>query len=156
MQSCGLGYKTRTCITIQKAEEKHLYAIAAMTAHYFPYTQFTYTAIKTRLGNPAIVYFVALEDGHCVGFIDYELKEGRAQVLGMAVLDEHRRKGIGVALLKHAIGEIVAAGKKRVDLLVASDNEAAKALYTKFGFAYTGKLERQIWGKEVDVYSLKL
>src|SRR3989344_6995491 len=114
-----------TTIAIQRAEEKHLYAIAAMTAHYFPYTQFTYSAVKTRLENPAIVYFVALEDGHCVGFIDYDLKEDRAQVLGLAVLDEHRRKGIAAALLKHAIAEIAAAGKKRVDLLVAIDNGAA-------------------------------
>jgi ribosomal protein S18 acetylase RimI-like enzyme len=143
-------------ISIVKAEEKHLYAIAAMTAHYFPYTQFTYTAIKTRLANPAIVYFAAIEDGHCVGFLDYELKEDRAQVLGLAVLEESRRKGIAAALLEHAIAQIKAAGKARVDLLVAADNDAAKALYQKFGFSHTGKLERQIWGKEVDVYSKKL
>ncbi len=145
-----------SAILIQKADEKQLYAIAVMTAHYFPYTQFTYSAIKTRLENPAIAYFAALEDGHCVGFIDYELKEDRAQVLGLAVLEEHRRKGIAGALLEKAIAEVKAAGKARIDLLVAADNDAAKALYLKFGFSHAGKLERQIWGKEVDVYSLKL
>ena len=140
-------------ITVQRASEKHLYSITAMTAHYFPYAGFTHSAITQRLENPNIVYLAAVAGGHCVGFIDYELKEGRAQILGLAVLDEWRGKGIARQLLEKSLQEIALAGKKRVDLLVAENNEAAKKLYSGYGFAVTGKLEKKLWDQEVLVYS---
>lgn len=143
-------------IVVERASQKQLYSIAAMTAHYFPYAGFSHSAILERLENPGIVYLVALAQGHTAGYIDYDLKEDSAQILGLAVLDEWRGKGIAKRLLQKAVEEIGLAGKRRVELLVAENNEAAKKLYSACGFAVTGKLERRLWDQEVLVMKKQL
>ncbi len=152
----GIDLELAEEISIERAGEKHLYSIAAMTAHYFPYANFSHSAILGRIANPNIVYFVALEGGHTVGFIDFELKGESAQILGLAVLDEHRGKGIAKKLLQTATAEITAAGKRRIELLVAQDNEAAKGLYGRHGFAVTGKLATKLGDKDVLVLKKEL
>ena len=62
----------------------------------------------------------------------------------------------GITLAQSVDTAIITTDKTSVDLLVAIDNGAAKALYAKFGFTFSGRLERQIWGRDVEVYSLKL
>jgi ribosomal protein S18 acetylase RimI-like enzyme len=141
-----------------------------MTAHYFPYAGFSYSEIMRRLDTKNIFYYVALVGGNTAGFIDFEVKKNSAQILGIAVLDEHRGKGIATKLLKKAIGEIKKistkhlrqrpcnpAGEnspiKRIDLMVSQTNPAALALYRKFGFAPKGRLGRQLWGQDILVYS---
>ncbi len=143
-------------IVVERASQKQLYSIAAMTVHYFPYAGFSHSAILERIANPNIVYFVALSNNHSIGFIDYELKEESAQILGLAVLDEYRGKGIARKLLEKAIAEIAEAGKKRIELLVAENNEAAKKLYSAYGFVLAGKLERKLWNQEILVFKKEL
>lgn len=166
-------------VSIIPAEKKHWYSITAMTETFFPYANFSYDEIMRRLSTDAIFYFVALcgsnfaneldsidsldaSKGHTVGFVDFELKEKSAQILGLAVLEEYRGKGIGAKLLQRALDEIMrlsgerAIPLERIDLLVSDSNPAALALYKKHGFETAGKLDRKLWGQDVLVYSKKL
>ena len=62
----------------------------------------------------------------------------QAEVVSLGVLPEHRRRGIGSALLDAICGEARSRGAERVVLEVASDNEAASALYVGRGFTVVG------------------
>src|SRR6266508_3488247 len=60
--------------------------------------------------------------------------------LGMMVAPEWRGRGVGSALLGEAIRWAREVGVEKVALSVFPDNEAARALYRKFGFVEEGRL----------------
>ncbi len=60
--------------------------------------------------------------------------------LGMMVAPEWRGRGVGSALLAEAIRWARDVGVEKVALSVFPDNEAARALYRKFGFVEEGRL----------------
>jgi ribosomal protein S18 acetylase RimI-like enzyme len=63
--------------------------------------------------------------------------------LGLAIRKEHREKGVGTALLKFTLDKC--KGKfEIVELSVFSSNDAAKRLYSKFGFKAIGVRPRSI------------
>ena len=57
---------------------------------------------------------------------------------------EHRRKGIGNALLEHVIAQARAEGALRLMLLTDGDNERAQALYRKTGFTDSAMLAMRL------------
>ncbi len=135
-------------LEIVPGREKHACSLTAMTRHFFPYTGFTAKTVKGRLADENNEYYVALRDGHCVGFADLEYSGDSAKILGLGVLQEERGKGIGKKLLDHAL-EKARVKAKRVHILVAEDNAAARRLYAGKGFENLGQLDRLINGKTV-------
>lgn len=87
--------------------------------------------------------YVAVQGSQVVGWCDAvphwapALKH-RAN-LGMGILKEHRRRGMGEQLLRVVIQRASALGLKRVDLEVRADNFAAIGLYEKCGFQIDGR-----------------
>jgi len=75
--------------------------------------------------------FVAEEEG-IVGFLLAFWEEEEVHIHDLAVLPEHRRKGVASALLAHLLRE--AKNAKRVKLEVRASNAAAQAFYKKHGF----------------------
>jgi putative acetyltransferase len=77
--------------------------------------------------------------------------------IGMAVRDDWQRKGVGTALMA-AILDIADnwVGYRRLELTVYTDNEAAVALYRKFGFETEGTLREYSYrnGRYVDAYTM--
>ena len=105
---------------------------------------------------------VACVAGELVGnlglfIVSQPLRRRHVAYLGMAVHDHWQGKGIGRALLQAAIEladnwlNIV-----RLELTVYTDNNAAIALYKKFGFKIEGTLEKYAFraGTYVDAYSM--
>jgi RimJ/RimL family protein N-acetyltransferase len=64
--------------------------------------------------------------------------------IGMMVAAGWRGRGIGTALVAAAIDWALARGLHKLTLSVFPHNEAAIALYRKFGFAEEGRRSRQI------------
>src|SRR5437867_2396371 len=62
--------------------------------------------------------------------------------LGMFVVADRRSRGIGSALMAEAIRWARRHGVLRIELAVYPHNEAAIALYRKFGFDVEGRLVR--------------
>jgi len=60
------------------------------------------------------------------------------------VRPEHRRKGIGKALLEYVIAQARAEGALRVMLLTDGDNARAQALYRKMGFTPSSMLAMRL------------
>jgi RimJ/RimL family protein N-acetyltransferase len=58
--------------------------------------------------------------------------------LGLMVAATHRRRGVGTALLDAAVGWARQTGVRKLELHVFPHNEAAIALYEKYGFRREG------------------
>jgi len=94
------------------------------------------------------LFLVAEEDGEIVGYIMCRVERGflhrwsgkapKGHVISIAVLPEHRRKGIATALLKEALArmsERYGAGECYLEVRVS--NTPAISLYRKLGFEET-------------------
>jgi ribosomal-protein-alanine N-acetyltransferase len=93
-------------------------------------------------------FIVAEADGNVVGYIMCRVEVGfsnfglsglvkKGHIVSVAVLPEHRRKGIGIALVSQAMDGMRAYGAKQCYLEVRVTNEEAVSLYKKLGFEVT-------------------
>jgi [ribosomal protein S18]-alanine N-acetyltransferase len=64
----------------------------------------------------------------------------KAHVVSVAVLKDHQRKGLGIALMEEGHRAMVAKGCKEVFLEVRAGNEPAVELYKKLGYSVTQRL----------------
>ena len=96
------------------------------------------------LGNIEQGYpeLVALSAGEVIGWCDVMRKPrpiyAHSGVLGMGLLPEFRRKGIGKELIQPTLAAAREFGFHRVELTVREDNANAIALYKKVGFEIEG------------------
>ena len=58
----------------------------------------------------------------------------KAYVDHLVAAPDRRRRGVGRALVRHAIEQAEAAGASRIDLTANDDKQAARALYNSLGF----------------------
>ena len=88
----------------------------------------------TRLGGEGGV-FLALIEGKVVGFaaLDYNTFEPETVVIGVWMLPEARRKGIGTALAEYALGFARDKGYKRIRGRLPQDNEIALSFLSSIG-----------------------
>jgi len=82
---------------------------------------------------------LAVAAGEVVGSLHVGANRFGAGELGMAVARPWRRHGIGSALLAAAIEKARSEGLHKLSLEVFPHNEAAIALYRKFGFVEEGR-----------------
>jgi ribosomal protein S18 acetylase RimI-like enzyme len=87
------------------------------------------------------VTFVGERDSQRAGFLilvtdlpDDVSQEPQAFVAYVAVVPEHRREGVGRALLQAAVAEGLRRNLPHVSLMVSADNPSARALYESEGF----------------------
>ncbi len=147
---------TNADIKIREADQRHFYTLTVLTKQFFPYANFSFEEIKRRTSTPNIKYLVAQEtSGNTVGFADYEIipetpeSPSRCKLMGLAVLEEHRGKGVARKLLEKALEEAKKSGCQKMFLLVADDNTVAIKLYASLGFLSKGKTEKKLGEKHV-------
>lgn len=93
-----------------------------------------YGRMLAALG-PAIIGGVVAFDDHVVGIGFAVLERGWAGIYGMGTAPEHRRKGVGGALLGALAVEARRHHGTHLYLQVETDNHPAQALYRGLGFA---------------------
>lgn len=88
--------------------------------------------------NQLASYLVIEEQGQVVGYcgVWYVMDEGH--ITNVAVHPEHRKKGLGKALIKALIKEAVLQTIHHLTLEVRVSNQAAIALYKTMGFEEVG------------------
>jgi ribosomal protein S18 acetylase RimI-like enzyme len=103
-------------------------------------------AIPRKLAVQPELFFVAEEDGHVAGTIMAGYDGHRGWLYAVAVSPRLRRRGIGTALVQHAVSALAALGCLKVNLQVRAGNDSAVAFYRKLGFAVE---ERVSMGKRL-------
>ena len=92
--------------------------------------------------NPAARCWVAEQDGCVVGILILWMIIDEAHIATLATHPEFRRQGIADVLLVTALEKAYAEGAQSALLEVRDGNEAAQALYHKYGFEAVGRRER--------------
>ena len=141
--------------------------VAAMEREAFP-TLWPPTSYRRELKNRVAEYLVCVREGEfvtvepprrsrllrlfsrrnkptaplqvplLVGFVGLWYQAGDAHIVSIAVREEYRRRGLGELLLIGAVEMAVRRGQQVVTLEVRASNDAAQALYAKYGFSQTG------------------
>jgi ribosomal-protein-alanine N-acetyltransferase len=95
-----------------------------------------------ELDNRLCHIFVAREQTpagvRVIGYVCFWLFLAEMHLLNIAVDPAARRQGMGAALLSHALDFAAAKGAKMVFLEVRRGNDAAQAMYRRYGFRSMG------------------
>jgi RimJ/RimL family protein N-acetyltransferase len=97
---------------------------------------------------------VALADGEIVGVLFVERTSFGFGELGMLVARAWRGRGVGTALVTAAIEWALAQGLHKLALSVFPHNEAAIALYSKFGFVEEGRRSKHMRRSDGELWDL--
>ncbi len=92
-------------------------------------------------GNFASEVFVASNADQLLGFITLDEKEQHTAAIGLlAVAENTRGKGIGTALIRHAVAKAQQASKHDIQVVTQGENQPALALYLKNNFHITQQI----------------
>jgi len=109
------------------------------------YTDFFFIDLYRRFPE---TFIVAEQGGEVVGYIMCRIETGlsynglsglikKGHVVSVAVMPEHRRKGVGETIVTKAIGAMKLYNAKQCYLEVRVTNDPAIKLYKKLGFEVT-------------------
>jgi ribosomal-protein-alanine N-acetyltransferase len=77
-----------------------------------------------------------------VGFAVSRMAADEAEILSIAVAANHRGRGLSAELLRTHLGHLAGRGVRSVFLEVEENNQPARRLYQRAGFAVAGHRER--------------
>jgi len=97
---------------------------------------------------------VALVDGEIVGRLHVDEASFGYGEIGMMVADGRRGRGVGTALVAESIRRARTRGLHKLTLSVFPHNDAAIALYRKFGFVEEGRRRKQIRRANGELWNL--
>ena len=112
--------------------------LASIHARAFP-KPWSAVEIGKLMENQAVFALVHGNGAAAQGFVMAWAAAGDAELLTVAVVPEARRKGFGAALVTAAGVTALVRGAASMHLEVAEDNESARALYRKLGYAEAGR-----------------
>ena len=84
--------------------------------------------------------FVAMDADRVVGTAMAGYDGHRGWLYSVAVSPEHRRRGIGTELVRHAVDALKAVGCIKVNLQIRATNAAVRGFYEPFGFEAEDRL----------------
>ena len=114
-------------------------------------------SFRSAIANPDRILLVAEKDGEIVGHAQGRVNRGGYSWLGfMGVSPDHRREGIGRALLNGFIEESRRSGCTKVSLNTAPCLKPAVKLYADIGFIPEGYMRNHMHGLDYIFYSLFL
>lgn len=118
-------------------EKRHLSQIAEIERLCFsdPWSE---NALEESIRSPYSHFFVYEEEGVAVGYMGLYAVAGEGSVTNVATHPDHRKKGIGKALVDNALEVGRSLGLEYMTLEVRLSNEPAQRLYEKCGFQTVG------------------
>jgi ribosomal protein S18 acetylase RimI-like enzyme len=123
--------------TISKYGDEHFTGVEALWQEAFPNDapwNKASTAIAEKMRFQPDLMLVALEGPRVVGSVMAGYEGHRGWISRLAVLQAHRRKGIGQALLSEAEKRLAALGCIKVNLQVLETNAAVVRFYGEAGY----------------------
>ena len=110
----------------------------------FDYTEEEEAAVLAgRKNNPRSLMLIVESEGRIVASADVcphgsKMRVQHRAELGISVLKEYWRQGIGSALMERLIAFAVQCGYEQIELTAESKNRRAVTLYMKYGFKVYG------------------
>ncbi len=149
--------RDKLSIEVETATSTTIEELLRIERECFTAEAYTREYILRLLKSPNTITFLARIDGDVGGFVmglierRGTVKIGHVVTIDVAV--KHRRKGIGLALLKKVECAFLKKNVGTVYLEVRADNQAARELYQKQGYKETKQLE-DYYSRGVDALRL--
>jgi ribosomal-protein-alanine N-acetyltransferase len=136
--------------------EADLPAVMAIEQATFPLDAWSEGMMRGELADmPRSRHYVVAEiDGAIVAYAGLAVAADQADVQTIAVLDKHRRTGIGGAMLTELLAEAGRRGAREIFLEVRADNPQAQAVYRHFGFEEIG-IRRRYYDDGTDALMMR-
>ncbi len=115
------------------------YAVHQLELVAFPEDPWSGEQLAEELANPSAYYAGVFDQGNLVGAAGVK-GVFDADLMTIGVHPDFRGRGIGSALLTDLLDHCRSAAIERVFLEVRASNEAAIALYGRFGFEAIGRI----------------
>ena len=125
-------------MTVNKMSAKDVPAAAALDRLLFSAECWTEQDFYDSLNDPTRLFWVACEGETLLGCCGLQTVFEDGDVLTVGVHPDHRRKGVGSALMREMLHAFAARGGQRLFLEVRASNRSAAAMYEKFGFRQIG------------------
>ena len=125
---------------VERLSREHLGAVVEIERLCFS-EPWSANALELLL-SPEAEGFVALSNGQVAAYGGMLWAPDEGQITNVAVHPDHRREGLGRAVLDALLLEAERHGAVQVSLEVRESNEAAIALYTHAGFTVAGRRKR--------------
>ena len=136
---------------IRRCDRDDIESVMRVNAKTLPehYSDYFYFEVLAEFPE---TFLIAELNGEVVGYIMCRIEYGfshlrrlglarKGHVISIAVLDDHREKGVGTRLLTTAQQEIAKKSGSECYLEVRVSNLRAVALYERLGYKVTGRLE---------------
>lgn len=117
---------------------------------------FLSSLLKTLWHGDRIATFIAVREGEIIGYATlvfgkYRTFRGNAYLVGTAVRESERGKGIGSRLFAYAEDHARLRGARRIECEVFAKNVRALELYKRLGYEVEGVKRRAVeYGNECD------
>lgn len=103
-------------------------------------------AVPAKLAVQPELFLVAVDADLVIGPVMAGYDGHRGWLYALAVLNAHRRRGVGTALVREAEERLLAMGCNKINLQVRTANVAVVAFYRRLGYAIE---ERVSMGKRI-------
>ena len=124
-------------LTIRVFREADFAAVEALWDALFPASAPYHApawSIRSMVATAPDLFFVAELDGEVVGTVLAGWDGHRGWIYSLGVRPDHERRGIGSALLDHAVAALRERGCPKVNLQVRGDNRAVVGFYERRGW----------------------
>ena len=118
---------------IRKMTIRDLSRVAALETRLFS-SPWSEKAFEEELENNPYSHYVVWDDQGVLGYLGLWVVDTTIQITTLGVDSAHQRQGIAKNLMNYLLDWAVKNGISLITLEVRPSNQAAKALYTAFGF----------------------
>jgi [ribosomal protein S18]-alanine N-acetyltransferase len=143
------------CTPLRPYEQHDFAALHRLDQSCFPpgiaYSRMTLDYFLTL---PSAECVLALEGQEIVGFVLSQQNPPLAHVVTLDVAAEHRRHGVGSALLLEHQRNLALRGVRHMRIETSIENDAAVAFWQRHGYRIEGVLKRYYLGR-VDAYQMR-
>ena len=118
--------------------KEHVGDVAALEKLCFsaPWSE---SSVASELDNELSLWLVATDGQQVLGYVGSQCVLDEADMMNLAVSEDHRRRGIAQALVLALMEQLKRSDVYRLTLEVRVSNASAISLYEKLGFQHIGR-----------------
>ena len=142
-------------MTMELMRDAHVAGIAEIEKLCF-HDPWSEKSIASELENDLALWLVAVEEDTVIGYVGSQTVLGWTDMMNVAVSPEHRRRGIGEALIVKLMELLRERKCECLTLEVRASNAGAIALYEKLGFTEVGRRKNYYRNPREDALILRV